>query len=161
MRWGLQLYSAAFEGCKARLINGVSLRCAVATFGHVRLSTLPQVILARLDLLVSKPRRRALRKFGALRCGNFRSRTPNVRSLKLSSRALTYLFLSRPTGNVVRGVFLRFAPRGCLATRDCKRYAPLALLGRYDKKVQSCGSDLGGGLKKGRCDEGAEPFRSL
>ena len=28
-------------------------RCAVATFGHVRLSTLPQVILARLELLVS------------------------------------------------------------------------------------------------------------
>ena len=28
-------------------------RCAAATFGHVRLSTLPQVILARLELLVS------------------------------------------------------------------------------------------------------------
>ena len=28
-------------------------RCAVATFGHVRLSTLPQVILARLEMLVS------------------------------------------------------------------------------------------------------------
>ena len=62
MRWGLQLYSAAFEGCEARLINGVSLRCAVATFGHVRLSTLPQVILARLDLLVSKPRREGFTK---------------------------------------------------------------------------------------------------
>ena len=28
-------------------------RCAVATFGHVRLCTLPQVFLARLELLVS------------------------------------------------------------------------------------------------------------
>lgn len=52
---------------KAQFINGVSLRCVAATFGYVPFSTRPQVFLTRLDLLVSKPRRRAWVEYGVRR----------------------------------------------------------------------------------------------
>ena len=77
----LALFLDSPELC--REYGGAVLRCAVATFGHVRLCTLPQVILARLALLAACSIFRLTRVWlgiqgrrAVLRCGNLRSRTP-------------------------------------------------------------------------------------